>query len=137
MPNEEKLITLKEASALSGYSADYIGQLIRSGKIPGKQVFTNITWVTTAESVISYKERKNKHPKGSISGFYERLLFEFRVMALFFRTFRTAWPYLAFVAVFLSFSTYFLLDFFLAPKVAAENGMVAGVVESATENISY
>jgi hypothetical protein len=33
----EGYLTLKEASDLYGYSPDYIGQLIRKGKINGKQ----------------------------------------------------------------------------------------------------
>ncbi len=47
-------ITLKEAAELSGYSADYIGQLIRKKKLPGKQVYLNIAWVTTEEAIQAY-----------------------------------------------------------------------------------
>lgn len=39
---EEKLISLKEAARISGYAPDYIGQLIRKGKIAGKQVYYNV-----------------------------------------------------------------------------------------------
>ena len=63
MKNEKNLISLKEAAKISGYSSDYIGQLIRAGKIPGKQVYSNIAWMTTAEAVIEYKKSgksKNK-----------------------------------------------------------------------------
>lgn len=52
---EEKLITLKEAAELTGYTPDYIGQLIRKGKIYGKQVYFNVAWMTTAEAVMAYK----------------------------------------------------------------------------------
>jgi len=62
---DNKLITLKEASEISGYSADYIGQLIRAGKITGKQVYTNITWMTTAEAVVAYKN-KGKNPQSAL-----------------------------------------------------------------------
>jgi len=55
-----KDITLKEAAAISGYSADYIGQLIRAGKLEGKQVFSNISWVTTEEAVRAYMDKSNK-----------------------------------------------------------------------------
>lgn len=51
---DEEYITLKEAAKISGYSADYIGQLIRKGKIPGRQVYTNIAWVTTEEAIRTY-----------------------------------------------------------------------------------
>jgi hypothetical protein len=50
-------ITLKEAAELSGYSADYIGQLIRKGKLPGRQVYTNVSWVTTPEAIDAYMAR--------------------------------------------------------------------------------
>jgi len=55
-----KQITLKEASAISGYSADYIGQLIRAGKLEGQQVFSNVSWVTTEEAVRAYVEKSKK-----------------------------------------------------------------------------
>jgi hypothetical protein len=58
MPEEDtqfgEYITLKEAAKISGYSADYIGQLIRKGKIRGRQVYTNIAWVTTKEDLRAY-----------------------------------------------------------------------------------
>lgn len=53
-------ITLKEAAALTNYSSDYIGQLIRAGKIKGEQVYNNVAWVTTEEEVLSYMEDKNR-----------------------------------------------------------------------------
>ena len=34
---KENLITTKEAGELSGYSADYLSRLVRSGKIKGKR----------------------------------------------------------------------------------------------------
>ncbi|MCL9972029.1 MAG: helix-turn-helix domain-containing protein [Candidatus Pacebacteria bacterium] len=52
-------ITLREAAELSGYSADYIGQLIRKGKLPGRQVYTNVSWVTTPEAIDAYMERSS------------------------------------------------------------------------------
>jgi len=48
-------ITLKEASERFGYAPDYIGQLIRKGKIEGKQVYANVAWVTTEEAMVAYK----------------------------------------------------------------------------------
>jgi hypothetical protein len=55
-------ISLKEAADISQYSPDYIGQLIREGKIEGKQVYSNISWVTTEQAVQEYMERKGKRP---------------------------------------------------------------------------
>ena len=63
--NEKEFISLKEAAEMSGYSPDYIGQLIRSGKLPGKQVFLNVAWVTTKEAIDVYMS-KDKKGKGKI-----------------------------------------------------------------------
>lgn len=49
-------ITLKEAARISGYAPDYIGQLIRKGKIPGEQVYSHVAWVTTEEALRLYME---------------------------------------------------------------------------------
>jgi hypothetical protein len=51
-------ISLKEASEISGYSADYIGQLIRAGKLNGKQVFQQVVWVTTEKDLLAYMDNK-------------------------------------------------------------------------------
>lgn len=58
MKQKDTYISLKEASQISGYAPDYIGQLIRSGKLPGKQVYTNIAWMTTEEAIREYMERR-------------------------------------------------------------------------------
>ena len=59
----KKYITLKEAAKISGYSPDYIGQLIRQGKIVGKPVYCNIAWMTTEEAVQSYLKRSQDKDK--------------------------------------------------------------------------
>src|SRR3989344_2005979 len=51
---QEKHISLKEASLISGYAPDYIGQLIRSGKLEGKQVYANVAWMTTESAIRAY-----------------------------------------------------------------------------------
>lgn len=56
---EEKYISLKEASEISGYSPDYIGQLIRKGKVKGKQVYFNTAWMVTEEEIREYLEQKS------------------------------------------------------------------------------
>ena len=43
--NLEYYISLAEASSLSGYHQDYLGQLCRAGKLAGKKLGRN--WVTT------------------------------------------------------------------------------------------
>ena len=57
---EKGYITLKEAAALTSYSSDYIGQLIRAGKIKGEQVYANVAWVTTEEEVLAYMQDKSR-----------------------------------------------------------------------------
>jgi hypothetical protein len=47
-------ITLREAAELSGYTSDYIGSLIRSGKITGRKIIGSSAWVTTEEAVLEY-----------------------------------------------------------------------------------
>lgn len=53
-------ISLREAAKMSGYSPDYVGQLIRNGKLHGKQIFSNVAWVTTKEAVHEYMTKENK-----------------------------------------------------------------------------
>lgn len=57
---KEKYISLKEAASLSGYTPDYVGQLIRRGKLPGKQVFSHVAWMTTEEALQAYIEKNKK-----------------------------------------------------------------------------
>lgn len=54
MESNEKMISLKEASKISGYAPDYIGQLIRKGKLKGRQVHFNVAWMTTEDAVMEY-----------------------------------------------------------------------------------
>ncbi len=70
----EKFITLKQAAQISGYSSDYIGQLIRQGKIDGKQVYCNIAWVTTETEIRKYMSGKERGEDPSvIRGHYLRV----------------------------------------------------------------
>lgn len=65
MKKKDKYITLKEAAQISGYSSDYVGQLIRKGKLQGRQVFSNVAWMTTEEAIRKYKDKReqNKNKK--------------------------------------------------------------------------
>jgi hypothetical protein len=115
MENDKNLINLKEASAISGYSADYVGQLIRQGKIPGKQVACNVQWMTTKEAVLGYKQgdvSKNKDSKISkyIKSKKNRLGFEWEVYKLFFKTFKSLAPVL--IILILSFFTLIIFSIF-------------------------
>lgn len=97
MGEEKKFITLKEAAKISGYSADYVGQLIRGGKIDGKQVYTNITWMTTADAVLSYKHKgKNNNKSSGIKDIVitQKRLFglQLNVLKLIWQNFKSAMP---------------------------------------------
>lgn len=99
MKQKETWITLKEAAKISGYSPDYIGELIRRGKIPGKQVVCNIAWMTTKEAILAYKENQKKEKskkQGKIEKFRQflketrqKILLHFEILKLIFKTFRT------------------------------------------------
>ena len=43
---------------ISGYAPDYVGQLIRSGKIIGKKVYSNTAWLTTEAAVKNYLQKR-------------------------------------------------------------------------------
>ena len=73
-------ITLKQASELFGYAPDYIGQLIRQGKIEGKQVHANIAWMTTVSAVENYLGKEKKSSKTEVR---ERTLTDRFARALF------------------------------------------------------
>ena len=47
-----KLISLKKAAKISGYAPDYLGYLIRKGKLEGKRVGRD--WFTTEEALRAY-----------------------------------------------------------------------------------
>lgn len=53
-------ITLKEAAEIADYTPDYVGQLIRAGKIKGEQVYSSVAWVTTEAEVQAYLENKTR-----------------------------------------------------------------------------
>ena len=56
----KKYLSLKEAAKISGYSPDYIGWLIRAGKIAGRKIYAGISWQTTEEAIENYRRRKTK-----------------------------------------------------------------------------
>lgn len=57
---EKGYITLKEAAKIANYTPDYVGQLIRGGKIRGEQVYNNVAWVTTEAEVEAYMKDKGR-----------------------------------------------------------------------------
>jgi len=59
--NGKKFITSKQAAALTGYARDYVGQLVRMGKVKG-QVIEKILFVSE-ESLLAHVELKNSNSK--------------------------------------------------------------------------
>ena len=58
---KRRYLTLKEASILTGYSADYVGQLIRLGKVKGEKISIGKSWVTDVANIKNYKTiQRNK-----------------------------------------------------------------------------
>lgn len=99
------LISLKEAAEMSGYSSDYIGQLIRSGKLPGQQVFANVAWMTTREAVLEYTQ-KGRKTSGPTSGSVLERIFSIERLVAIFGVFTKA--VIGLMAVFLLFLGYVL-----------------------------
>ena len=120
--NKQKYISLKEAAKISGYSPDYIGYLIRTGKITGKQVHCHIAWMTTAEAVLAYKQKEQSGGKEEV-GFEDKVLdsfketkhrifWEIKTLKLFIKTFKYVLPII--IILILSFSA--LLFFLFSTK---------------------
>ena len=53
----DKIITLREASELSGYNQDYLGSLIRGKKIEGQRLGRN--WFVTERTLLEFMKQKN------------------------------------------------------------------------------
>ncbi len=58
MPGEADLITVAEASARTGYTAQHITRLLRQGKIAGTKF--GPVWLTTVEAVEVYRRSDPK-----------------------------------------------------------------------------
>ena len=96
--NKNKLISLREAAKITGYSSDYIGQLIRNGKIPGKQVYSNIQWMTSVDAIKDYrkksKNKKDDNISDKITMKRRKFAMEIAILRLFFTNFKYALPLL-------------------------------------------
>lgn len=126
----EKFISLKEAAKISGYAPDYIGQLIRKGKIPGKMVYSNVAWVTTEEAIREYLVNgKNKNL--AVSGVVEkarfakiRFLNEVRLVSFFRST----------LYIVIAFSIGFFLLLFYVFSVAFDKKLQDGALQAIERN---
>lgn len=71
MANLKKIISLKEASKISGYTQDYLGFLIRSGEIKGQKM--GRAWFTSQEEINNYFfKRKVRQNKFAFREFFSR-----------------------------------------------------------------
>ncbi len=133
MKKKTKYISLKEAAKISGYSADYIGYLIRTGKIHGRPVYTNITWQTTAEEILNYKLKKKKKKErlgfkdkvlGIMLQMKYRVLQEIRLLKLFLKTFRFLIPIIAILTLIFAIMVGFVFFVSTGNKINTEQTTV-------------
>jgi len=85
MDDKNNYISLKEAAKISGYTSDYVGQLIRKGKISGKQVFSNVAWVTTEKAIKQYLNKdkeKNNTKTNQYQNFKKKNIFKGNLSAI-------------------------------------------------------
>ncbi|MBP9669526.1 MAG: hypothetical protein KBE09_04530 [Candidatus Pacebacteria bacterium] len=104
---EPEYISLKEAAKISGYTADYLGQLIRGGKLPGKQVFSNVAWVTTEDAVYEYVRNGRKQDDAALQqvSFSERMM-QPEVLGIVYAV--MSWTVIAVLGIFILFLGYVL-----------------------------
>lgn len=127
---EKKWITLKEASQISGYAPDYIGELIRKGKIKGKQIYYNIAWVTTKEAILEYKEKQKKIKEKKLTKkeiFFnflfeikQKFLYQLEILKLFLKTFKIILPILIILIILLSLFFFYIFSLFSTQKLSPE-----------------
>ena len=69
MDSFKKIISLNQASKMSGYSQDYLGFLIRKGEMKGLK--KGRTWFTTEEEVKNYIfKKKVRHDEFAFKDFF-------------------------------------------------------------------
>ena len=68
MENLKKVVSLSQASKITGYHSDYLSALIRKGEIKGEKV--GGSWFTTEEEINNYIfKQKIRHKKFAIGEF--------------------------------------------------------------------
>jgi len=56
----QKYISLKDAAKITGYHSDYVGWLIRNGKIPGKKIYSGVCWSVSEDSIENFLLKRNE-----------------------------------------------------------------------------
>lgn len=143
----EGYITLKEASEIFGYSPDYIGQLIRKGKIEGKQVYANVAWMTTSDSLEKYLEREkgaSNEKDNALRPSLANRLFSEKGMFIVLWALRALIPLLVILLLFVFYFISITIDHRLSLRAEqrlivqnAQNGERIAVNLSAKEHLTY
>jgi hypothetical protein len=68
----KKYISAKDASALTGYSQDYVGQLSRGNKVDSKKI--GKVWYVNEESILNYKKLPSESALNSVKKVSEILV---------------------------------------------------------------
>lgn len=90
----DNLITLRQASKISGYNPDYLGYLIREGRMNGRKVGRN--WMTTTEDVEYYLANLSVLSKAA----HKPVSFRVAVFVLFISALATFGVYYAYASVY-------------------------------------
>lgn len=131
--NKKEQVTLKQAAEITGYSPDYIGQLIRQGKLPGKQVYKNISWVTTREAVEDYiKANSRKNDDFSLRTTFKAKYWQIKNGLLIENQFSSLIKLLMYITIFVS--VIFLLVLLYIFSVNLDKKIQANALKNATIN---
>ncbi len=131
---DEKYISLKEAAELSGYSSDYVGQLIRKGKLHGKQVYSSVVWMTTESALEGYiaEAKKGRKEQGGGQDLKEMVN---RTKNSFFSQIEFAKLYRSFLYGAIALSALFSLFLFYVLSVSIDKRFERHAVEKAIGEI--
>ncbi|MGM0629032.1 MAG: helix-turn-helix domain-containing protein [Patescibacteria group bacterium] len=113
---EDNYLTLKEAAELSGYSSDYVGQLIRNGKISGKMVYANPVWMTTRSDLMDYLEkgrnnvRNKKDTQNRIGNLFRLWKTKFRSEVEVMKLYKGVLYFVIFISFIISLFTFYIFS---------------------------
>lgn len=130
---KEKYITLKEAAKISGYAPDYIGQLIRKGKLKGKQVYCTVAWMTTEDAIRGYSQKP--HGKNGNLSLREKLIEKFwqtKTWLVFQMKLASMFKAILYFSIILSVGFSFFLFYIFS--VSLDNKLEQNAIERAITN---